>query len=317
MATLLSPDAFLHLLKCPACQNPLATPADEIVCSICKRDYTISADGILELVKPDELDTLTRRELEGNTFTLPPDQARLSVLSENARIWKRYYWRERSHSIKRLAAYLNKIDTRRVVFLGTGRGRDILFLSKYCQFDTLYCSDLSISALRMVPYRLGNSNLQLGLFTSNLNQCPLSSQDIPILIINALHHTRDMHAALERILAQGYVHIFLIEPTNNVLMRALAKRGYAQRLEYSGVKPGRLKIKRLRHMCKNRRYRLHLTTTWGFPQDYYFKLFPAKVSFQRTFFFLLHMFSRITNPVKFGNYSVAHLEKKNALKALS
>ena len=169
---MLSPEDFLHLLMCPGCRRPLKTTTDKVLCSNCNREFTVSEESILELIHPEELDAETKRELEGNTVNLSPDQARLSVMQENIKIWKQYYWRQRRYSIKRLAAYLKKIDIREAFFLATGRGRDIFFLSRYCQFDTLYCSDLSLTALHMVPYRLGSFHYRLGLFTSNLDQCP-------------------------------------------------------------------------------------------------------------------------------------------------
>ena len=55
---------------------------------------------------------------------------------------------------------------------------------------------------------------------------------------------------VERLLAQGYKAILLVEPTSNALIKCLARRGLAQRVEYSGVKPGRLEIGELYRLCE-------------------------------------------------------------------
>jgi hypothetical protein len=151
--------------------------------------------------------------------------------------------------------------------------------------------------------------MELGLFTSDLDACPVKSKNIPILIVNALHHTEDMHGALEQLLGKGYRNILLVEPTNNILLRFLASRGFARRIEYSGVYPGRLELRKLHAFGAAYNYRVSVTTGWALPEDYYRRLFGGSRRLEHAVLALLDMFSAVTNLVKFGNYSVVHLSK--------
>jgi len=112
-----------------------------------------------------------------------------------------------------------------------------------------------------------SADLRLRLFTSDLNRCSVESPKVPIVIVNALHHAGDMHAALEAILARGPEHVFFVEPTDNFLVRFLARKGFARRVEYSGLTPGRLGLKTLRAICGRSGYRPRITTMWIFPED--------------------------------------------------
>lgn len=129
--------------------------------------------------------------------------------------------------------------------------------------------------------------------------------------MNALHHTQDMHAALGKLLEHGHCNVFLVEPTNNFLIRLLARWKLSQRVEYSGVKPGRLEVRELRRCCQEYQYDLTLTTLWTFPQDYFQRIFGSSPLIQRLFIAGVTLFSSVTNRIHFGNVTVAHLKKAN------
>ncbi len=311
MATVLHPAAFLHLLSCscPA-GGSLVCVDDRVACDSCGREYSISDDLILELVDPATLDAEKLRELEGNTSELTAERAGAMILSGMLDISDEYYVRSRMRSIRCLSGYLDGVASNQVISLGSGPGREIRYLMYSRQFDRVFCSDLSITALQGTQYGLERFEMELGLFTSDLDACPVKRTDIPILIVNALHHTGDMHGALERLLGNGYRDILLVEPTNNFVLRYLESRGISRRIEYSGVYPGRLELKRLRASGTSHNYSVSVTTGWALPEDYYRRLFGRSRRLERAVLGFLDLFSAVTNPVKFGNYSVVHLSKR-------
>lgn len=316
MSSLLSPPEYLRFLGCPRCgHKPLAAMGPDAFCPVCKQVYSASVDGVLEFVVDSELDAATAQELAGHTFNFTPQQTESFMRQEKALLWRNYYSRNRMGSIRRLARFLDRVDCRQVFFLGVGTGREIEYLLSFRDLHTVYCSDLSYTALRMVPARLAGRGLEIGLFTSDLQHCPVVSSEVPVVIVNALHHTQDMHTSLDGLLGKRFDDLFLIEPTDNFLIRFLARLGLAQRREYSGVIPGRLDLPRLKAMCQRHGYRLTLKTRWEFPRDYYKKLFGMSQGLQRLFFPMLNGFSSLTNLIQFGNFSIVHLARVDAEEA--
>lgn len=255
------------------------------------------------------LDSETARELRGNMHYIPPDELTQAVLNERQRMWKSYYSRNRKPNMRQLARELADVSCDEVFFLGCGSGRDVEYVLSFMPLHTVYCSDLSLTSLQQVPYRLQPYALQMGLFTSDLSACPVKARTMPVVIVNALHHTQDIHAPVEDLMRQGVHNIFINEPANNWLIRWLARRGIAQRIEYSGVKPGRLELHTVHDLAQRYGYRVKATTFWVFPSDYYRRLFSQAAIAQTIFFGLLNLLSRATNLIKFGNQAVVRLEK--------
>jgi hypothetical protein len=312
----LPPQAYLGHLRCPHdCRGELVLKEGTAGCQSCCREFAISEDGILELVRESSLDEATTRELHGHAFDFTPQQVEQLVRKEKAMLWRSYYSRNRMNTMRQLAAFMDKTDCGQVFFLGAGTGREIEYLLSFRNLQTVFCSDLSYSALRIIPARLKDYGLSVGLFTSDLQECPVVSREIPVVIVNALHHTRDMHSTLEALLDKRYENIFIVEPTDNFAIRALARLGWARRREYSGVIPGRLELPRLKAMCRRHGYHLLLKTEWEFPRDYYRKLFGNSRWVQKWFFRLLNGFSKLTNVVQFGNFSVVHMSRLTAMDA--
>jgi hypothetical protein len=310
MATLLNPKDFLHLLRCScAGSGSLAwiEDANSVVCLACNRNFTIR-NNILELVDASSLDAETARELKGNTHDLS-SEAHIRTLA-NKDTWSSFYMHLQQGNFVPLTRFLKRTGSTQIAALGTGWAYEIKCLSKHFKLDTVLCSDLSYSALYVAPYTLESIDIKLGLFTSNLDDCPLSDTEMPVLIYEALHHTSDMHAALERLMAKGFRQVLLVEPCNNFLMRWLAKRGLAQRVEYSGVKPGRLDLNTLRSLCRTHGYTSSIVTTWHFPEDYFAKICKSDGIFQRVFLFLIDVWSAATRPFHFGNTAICYLKRR-------
>jgi hypothetical protein len=310
MATILAPDAYLPLLRCPCSSRGLLSRDGEAVrCGACNAAYEIKGGTVLDLVDPSSLDPETAREWRGNLRPATPAQIAAAVSAERRTLWRSFYSLSRRRSIKRLAVFLDRIGCDRIFSLGSGTGREIEYLLHFRPLAEIYCSDLSLTSLQFIPAKLAPYDLRLGLFTSDLNHCPVENSDVPIVIVNALHHTGDMHAALEGILARGPSHVFFVEPTDNALIRFLARKGVARRVEYSGVNPGRLHLRKLRTISRRCGFRIRLATMWIFPEDYYRRIFGKSRLIQKAFIAFLDVFSAATNLIKFGNASVVHLER--------
>ncbi len=315
MATVLKPNDYVHLLRCPCPAEGSLTIASgntEASCDLCGKRFSISKDAILEYVDPTTLDFETARELKGNTYELSDDQIQQTYCKNDGDIWSDSIYYSSSHKriISCLLRYLGTIDCNTIFILGAGRGRDILYLLQFREYDTIFASDISYTALRIIPFRLKDYQLKVGLFTHNLeDECPIGSRDIPILIHEVLHHTQDMHAAIGKLLSKGYQDIVFVEPTNNFVIEYLEKLNLARRVEYSGVKPGRLELKLLREMCRHYGYKTSISTMWVFPQDYLRRLIKGSGVCERIFTWMIIAISVLTNPLNWGNISMVHLHK--------
>ena len=62
------------------------------------------------------------------------------------------------------------------------------------------------------------------------------------LVFQALHHTSDIHIALDSLLRNNFSTLVVVEPTTNWLIEFLAKLGLAKRVEYSGLNPSWLNL---------------------------------------------------------------------------
>jgi hypothetical protein len=307
VVTILNPSLFLHLLNC-SCSNhsTLIDKGGEIVCENCNKEYSIS-NNILEFVEPLELDVDTLRELKANTYDLT--QQTINHMA-NKDSWSNFYSHFANKKSEHLMCYLEKIESDQIFSLGTGTGfelRKILSLRKY---NTVYASDLSYSALRIVPHSINQFDVRCGLFTSDLENCPITWQDIPIIIYEALHHTKDLHLTIEKLLIKNYNNILFVEPSTNFIIQYLTKMGLAQREEYSGLKPKWLELKKLRKLCRRHGYEMFVTTMWEIPEEYFRKFYKKEGLIQAITLFLIDVISGITNLLKIGSFSICYLKKK-------
>jgi hypothetical protein len=310
MATVIPPRDFLHALACPcAGRGGLAVADGKVRCVSCGREFTTDNNGVLSLVDSSLLDAAARQERLAAAFMAPPADIDTGGPSGKRVLWKDYYTRNRKETIRRLSDSLGRTGRNHAVFLGAGSGREIEYLLRFRKIETVLCSDLSPEPLRLIPARLAAYEVRVGLFTSDLLRRPVLNRDIPVVFVNVLHHTADMHNVIETYLGGRYKNILLIEPTDNVLIRLLARLHLARRREYSGITPGRLEIPTLRRLCKKHGYCLSIKTRWSFPQDYFQKIFRGASWPLGCFFFLLDALSLATGVIHFGNMSVAHLKK--------
>ncbi len=231
----------------------------------------------------------------------------------NKHIGSEYYNHGCQAKITPLVNYLFSKNCEEVCFLGAGPGYEIrLILERDIKnkIKKILASDISINSVKIIPYQLAQYDIDLSLFTADIDYCPIKNKDINLIIADALHHTPDMHASIERLLAYGYNNIYLVEPCGNILIKILEKFGLAARVEESGLKPGRLDIQKVKNLATKYKYKADITTLWVFPEDYYRKIFGSNLSVQNKFLAVVDVWSHLTNYAKFGNFAVVHLEKQ-------
>ena len=198
-----------------------------------------------------------------------------------------------------------------LVALGTGYGTELKDLLTHIEINKLFVSDLAFTSMLMIhQVTLSSYTGKLCIFTSDLDLCPIKTVSLPILVHQALHHTSDIHRAIEGLLKNGYVEMYFVEPADNFLIRFLARRGLAQRVEYSGVKPGRVNLGTLRKLCGLYGYDLKVKTRWEFPQDYLRRLFPRNGLMLNWFVTCLKVFSYIAGFFEFGNLATLRFIKR-------
>lgn len=294
------------------CDSTLLLENEKLICAKCGIKYRIN-NNIIEFVDASRLDEHKNNELIGNSFKIDDETINMFINKEN---WHKYasFWHDKKINI--LQKYIDKINIEKIAFLGCGSGFEInKIMNRNKSIKQIFASDLSYNSVYMVPYILdtnlkSNPDVNTILFTSDIDNCPISDIDIPIIIYEAIHHTPDIHLSIENLLKQKYNNILFVEPTNNIVIKWLAKKGLAQRIEYSGVKPGRLDNNILSELAKKYNYTIKCKTIIDIPIDYVHK-FIKKDSTMEAFFcnFMLAL-SSILNLFKFGNFTIAHLQKK-------
>lgn len=276
------------------------------------KKYRVTHD-ITEFVEFDSVDDHKKQEIS-YTFAYKDDEKINEQLLKHT--WSGYYNYFQTGKFHQILKLVARCDQDEFAVLGCGSGYDVgqlIFLG--AKPRRIYASDLSIHSVRIVPHQLRQFGYagELALFTSDLDYVPLRSRAVPIIVFEALHHTPEMHHSIEKLLKYGYDNVIFVEPTNNFLIRWLAKRGLAQRIEYSGLKPGRLDLPRLRAMAAEQGYALSIRTLWEFPEDYFRRLPGNRVPLvEWTFLRALSVWSALSNLVKFGNMSIVHLVKRPA-----
>lgn len=305
----------LNYLTCPYCYytngTTLKIKGESLVCNICRRKYK-QTKKIIEFVQLKNLDKETRRELKGNTFALTKGNIKHY---ENKDQWSNYYNHSVEKKMQLLVNFLSQIKTSGLISLGSGPGFEIKQILKRKKIKTVFSSDLAFSATSVVPYTLKKFNINLFLFTSDLNLPPIRTDSkFPIVIYEALHHTGDMVATIEKIVKKNYKHILLVEPCTNFLVKILARMGLAERVEYSGLKPEFLDLKKFAKAVNQYDYKVRIKTMWEVPEDY-FRVICKKEGLLQTFLVaLIDLISAVGNLFKFGNFAIISLERKNDKK---
>lgn len=293
-------------LRCPIDTKPLKVTRGYLQCTYCLKKFNIR-NNIIEFVNPKNLDAETKRELSGNFYKLNKETIAKYATKDK---WSNYHRYCSDKKLDRVIDNLESIPLKGIISLGSGTGFEIKKILDQKKIDLILSSDLSFSATCIVPYTLKDNDITLCLFTSDMNHPPIiPNPKMPVLIYEAMHHTGDIHYTMDQLLSQGYKNILFVEPTTNFIVRYLAKRGLAQRVEYSGGKPDFLDLPTLRKICKKYNYRLKVETVWEFPEDYLNKILKGNPFLEFLFMRFMDVVSYIGNTFKIGSMSIGFMEK--------
>ncbi len=307
MAEILQPAQYLHLLSCACAQGgALEAAGEKVRCRACRREYQV-IDGVLDLVIAAELDADKARELKAHSYELTEEEIEHYA---NKDAWSRYYSHFSDRKIRKLLEYLETTGAKEFFSLGVGTGFELKKILSKKRFNRIYASDLSLPALRIVRHTLRDFDAKVGLFTSDLDQCPIKATDIPVIVYEAMHHTSDMHGTLAGLLSKGYRDVLFVEPSTNAVVAVLSRLGLAEREEYSGLKPKWLSIRKTKEICREYGYGASFTTMWEVPEEYFRKLCKGQGAGQAVFLKSVDAVSTITNFFNTGSFTIAHLRKK-------
>lgn len=301
-----------NFFTCPFC-TPKITPKlkvfkNGLLCPNCKRKYPIK-NNIVQFVHIKDLDRETKRELKGNSYSLSKKNIKHYANKDK---WSSYYNHFSNQKFNYLITYLNSFPVNGIISLGSGTGFELKEILKRKKINKIFSSDLAFSATSVVPTTLKDFDINLCLFTSDLNRTPaLPDDNLPILIYEALHHTKDIHSTIEKLLQRGFKNLLFVEPSTNFLIRILAKFGLAQRIEYSGLKPDFLDIGILKKLAKKHKYKLKIHTLWDVPEDFFRVICKNESFFQTVLLRLIDLISQIGDVFKFGSFAIVSLERNN------
>jgi hypothetical protein len=226
--------------------------------------------GIVELLDTGRLSPEKRSEAAGNAFPYT-DEEIAKKLNKGYR--SRYVSAVMGRKFDRMFKLLSaKLGLRPELYVSLGAGTAFEtgeLLKRGLQPRTLIISDLASEPLRFAPHLLKGVHSDVLYVTADMDSCPVRLENAAVIVFEALHHTPDMHVTIDRLLARRYRCIAFVEPTSNALIRWAARRGLAQRKEYSGCIPGRLDLGRLAQMARAHNYAVTRTTLWELPEDYY------------------------------------------------
>jgi len=312
MTKFLKANNYSKYLTCPICfpqtKTILKVSKNKVSCQNCKKNYPIK-NNILRFIDYKELDSETKRELKGNSFSLTKKNIEHYATKDT---WSNYYNHFANQKLSHLIEYLDSIPMKGLISLGSGTGYELKEILKRKQIKLIFSSDLSFSATNVVPATLKNYDTKLCLFTSDLNCVPVIPNDsLPILIYEALHHTEDIHLTIEKLLQRGYKNILFVEPSTNFIIRILAKFGLAQREEYSGLIPDFLDIRKLKTLSNKYKYRLKIHTLWDIPEEYFRIICKKESLLQNILLRLIDLISQVGNIFQFGSFAIVSLERSS------
>jgi len=296
-------------LTCPRCfvvpESSLQYKSGFLVCKSCKQKYPIKK-RVLQLIYPGALSRQVRSELIGNEIPLTRKNIERFATKDK---WSKYYNHFVDQKINYLMEGLGHRNFRGIISLGSGPGFEIKEILKKRHFPLVFSSDLASSATSIVPYTLSNANTTVCLFTSDLNYVPIiPNKSYPILIYEALHHTKSSLKTLEGMMQKKYFDIFFVEPCTNFFIRFLAKLGLAQRVEYSGVHPDFIDLVRVGELAKKYKYKLHLNTIWDIPEEYIRRICKEGSWVESVLLIIIDLSSKVGNLLNWGSFAIVHLQ---------
>jgi len=306
---LLAPGERIDGLRCPVCASErLRDEVAAVVCDRCSRSF-VSRREVIDFVGVDLLDPTSRDEHAANAVDLASEKAVRRRMAKGERNPILMAQMDRSvDAIERLLDRRPHGST--LVSLGSGSGFELRLLLARRRFERVHSRDLAWSATALVPDVLRELDGELGLFAADFEHCPVRrAADHVGLVFLALHHAEDPHRALDRLLERNFDQLLLVEPTTNWLVELLARAGLARRVEYSGIRPQWLDVRRMRRIARSHGCAMRIETWWELPRD----ALPARLRRSRSAWraplALVALWSGLTRPLNFGSMAAVRFDR--------
>jgi hypothetical protein len=310
-------EAMLDDLVCPACLNSSLSFAGEsegdtapIRCVDCQHDFARHYE-VIDFVLPDHLDETNRGEISGNKVDLEDEAAAFAATQKGVGN-PVYMWQMQRNAriVRRLMA---PYDSNTVLYaLGSGTGFDLKLMLNLRRFSRVYSSDIALTKTAIVPNVLHDFEGQLGLFSCEFSRCPVHRSHGGLgLVFQALHHASDAHQALEQLLDNNFRDLILVEPVTNWFVEILARLGLAMRVEYSGVRPDWMSLRKIRRIALNRNYTMRSVTWWELPPWTYGTRLRSRSWLWRPMCFGVNLFSWLTHAFRFGSMAAVRLSQRD------
>jgi len=303
-------EEIAHDLICPQCKklSLQAPPLFESIefgamkCESCSREFPIE-QGVPNFLLMERLDKTNLEEIRGNVY----DTRDASLVSCVTNKWNgsAAYVHSLSCAVKNVEHALGRLrnDHTVLVSLGSGTGFELQRLCKRLSFAKVNASDISLSAVSLVPVTLAGETTSVGTFVSEFKNLPLSKRENWIgLVFQALHHTSDIHDALDELLGNSFETLIIVEPTTNWFIEWLARFGLAKRIEYSGLNPSWLDLTVSKKIAEKHKYDLKIETWWEIP-PYVSERLDRSALLRAIVTKSVDLFSALTNLISFGSMS--------------
>jgi hypothetical protein len=270
---ILSVREMLVDLVCSKCRQATLTYVqneivEEVVCTFCGANFPCGG-GVIDFLIQECLDQTNLNEIKGNEWDLSkPDVIEWLANKEK---WNLIGTHSLMYAINIVHQFiLNYNNETILVSLGSGSGFELKALCSRKRFHRVYSSDISRSAIGIVPHTLSKLDGEVGLFVAEFNHVPVSKREGVLgFVFQSLHHTTNIHQSLETLLEQSFLDLVIVEPTTNWFVEVLSFFGLAKRIEYSGLKPSWMNLRRVREIAKRHGYRVTVRTWWEFPPELY------------------------------------------------
>jgi len=303
--------ALLADLACPACGAAnLAQAGEAVSCGACARRYPVRR-GVVDFLLQDRLGETEQREIKAMTLDIDDERKLRWVIEKEKwdRIQTHFLTRGVSAAARYLAAYARPGVT--LVTLGTGSGIELRLLTRTLSFERVIGSDISWTAAYAAGRSLAEGTAAVGLLACTFDGCPLRrSANTVGFVFEALHHADDVHRTIEALLTRNFENLVFVEPTRNRLINALARRGLAMNVEYSGLKPDWIDLATVREIADRCGCDMQVTTWWPFPDSLVPKLVKRSRLLSAVLCRSVDLVSALTAPFGFGAMSAVHLRRR-------
>jgi len=307
---LLAPGERTEGLRCPACTSErLRDDVAAVVCERCSRCFPSRRD-VIDFVGVDLLDPTSREEHVANAVDLASEKAVRRRIAKGER--NPILMAQMGHSVRAAQRLLDwRPHGRSLVSLGSGTGFELrLLLLGRRRFERVYSSDLAWSNTALAPQVLRELDGNLGLFAADFEHCPVRRDTGHVgLVFLALHHAEDPHRALSSLLERNFDQLVIVEPITNWLVELLARAGLARRVEYSGIRPQWLDVRRMRRIARANGCAMRIETWWELPRDALPDRVRRSAGAWRAPLALPAAWSRLTAPAHFGSMAAVRFAR--------